>query len=204
MNGHDPFEQRLRRQPLRPVPSAWREEILSQARRTAEAPHAERATVGRTGCGTAVADLAKRLGVRQPSAALASASEKRQRAAAVHNVGAPTEGWLAGWRLLFARLPLAWVSLAALWVALIGVNLMMPNPMVRMAEPSAPANQMEVLAALDSEAAGFEPATDPSPPVPTALPATRRPEAPIRPRSERRRNLDFGEAGSDVVLDHLA
>ncbi len=31
MNAHDPFEQRLRRQPLRQVPPAWREEILAQA-----------------------------------------------------------------------------------------------------------------------------------------------------------------------------
>ena len=35
MNEHDPFEQRLRRQPLRQIPAAWREEILSQARAAA-------------------------------------------------------------------------------------------------------------------------------------------------------------------------
>ncbi len=32
MNGDDPFERRLRAQPLRPVPPAWREEILTAAR----------------------------------------------------------------------------------------------------------------------------------------------------------------------------
>jgi hypothetical protein len=31
MNHDDPFEQRLRRQPLRAVPPAWREEILAAA-----------------------------------------------------------------------------------------------------------------------------------------------------------------------------
>lgn len=31
MNGPDPFEERLHRQPLRPVPSAWRDEILRAA-----------------------------------------------------------------------------------------------------------------------------------------------------------------------------
>ncbi len=41
MNEHDPFEQRLRRQSVRPVPPAWREQILAAARshrRNATAP----------------------------------------------------------------------------------------------------------------------------------------------------------------------
>ena len=33
MNGEDQFEKRLERQPLRPMPPVWREEILSAARR---------------------------------------------------------------------------------------------------------------------------------------------------------------------------
>jgi len=33
MNEHEPFEKRLQRQPLRTVPPAWREEILSAARK---------------------------------------------------------------------------------------------------------------------------------------------------------------------------
>src|SRR6185295_18307333 len=37
----DDFEQRLQRQPLRPVPTDWRAEILSQAK---DAPHAPRLT----------------------------------------------------------------------------------------------------------------------------------------------------------------
>ncbi len=32
MNEMEPFEQRLKRQPLRPMPAGWREEILSAAR----------------------------------------------------------------------------------------------------------------------------------------------------------------------------
>jgi hypothetical protein len=35
MNNDDQFEQRLRRQELRPIPKAWREEILEDARRAA-------------------------------------------------------------------------------------------------------------------------------------------------------------------------
>ncbi len=38
MNDEDQFEQRLQRQALRPVPVAWREEILSAARAAASRP----------------------------------------------------------------------------------------------------------------------------------------------------------------------
>jgi len=44
MNGHEPFEKRLQRQPLRKVPSAWREEILSAARQADTPRHAPRLT----------------------------------------------------------------------------------------------------------------------------------------------------------------
>lgn len=165
MNEHGPFEQRLRRQPLRPVPSAWREEILAQARATADA---------------------------------------RQRDVAAQTVSADQAALIAGWRLLFARLPLAWASLAALWIALIGLNLAMPSPMVRMAEPGASSAQMELLAALDVQPAGYEPLSDQPAPAPQALPAPKHSEVPLRPRSERRRSLDFGEVGSDSVLNNLA
>ena len=40
----DDFEQRVQRQPLRQVPSEWREEILSAARQAALPRHAPRAT----------------------------------------------------------------------------------------------------------------------------------------------------------------
>ncbi len=39
----DEFEQKLSRQPLRPVPHAWRAEILSAARAVQAAPHESRA-----------------------------------------------------------------------------------------------------------------------------------------------------------------
>ena len=44
MNRDDQFEHRLQRQPLRPAPSAWREEILSTAERAAGSSHATRNT----------------------------------------------------------------------------------------------------------------------------------------------------------------
>lgn len=40
MKPQDPFEERLRRQPLRQVPAAWREGILSQAHAAADANYA--------------------------------------------------------------------------------------------------------------------------------------------------------------------
>ena len=145
------------------------------------------------------------LGVRQPSAALSAPEhQKRQRAAAVQNAGAPSEGLLAGWRLLFARLPLAWASLAALWIALIGVNLMLPSPMVRMAEPGAPSAEMELLASWDFQPAGVEPSDDLGTPASRALPATKQQEVPIRPRSERRRGVDVGETQPDSSFDFIA
>jgi hypothetical protein len=44
MNGDDQFEKRLRRQPLRNAPSAWREEILAEARKAETPRHASRLT----------------------------------------------------------------------------------------------------------------------------------------------------------------
>lgn len=44
MKHDEPFEHRLQRQPLRPVPSAWRAEILSAAERAAGSSHVSRLT----------------------------------------------------------------------------------------------------------------------------------------------------------------
>jgi hypothetical protein len=44
MNEHEPFEKRLQRQPLRKVPVAWREEILSAAREARTSSRASRVT----------------------------------------------------------------------------------------------------------------------------------------------------------------
>ncbi len=44
MNTEDQFEQRLRRQPVKPVPSTWRQEILTVAERARAVGHASRIT----------------------------------------------------------------------------------------------------------------------------------------------------------------
>jgi hypothetical protein len=44
MNTEDQFEQRLRRQPVKPIPSAWRQEILAATEHACAAGHASRIT----------------------------------------------------------------------------------------------------------------------------------------------------------------
>jgi hypothetical protein len=44
MNNDDQFEQRLRRQPVKPIPSAWRQEILAATEHACAAGHASRIT----------------------------------------------------------------------------------------------------------------------------------------------------------------
>ncbi len=44
MNNDSQFENRLRRQPVKPIPAEWREEILDAARNAAASVHAPRPT----------------------------------------------------------------------------------------------------------------------------------------------------------------
>ena len=149
MNDPETFENRLARQPLRNVPAAWRDEILSAAEaarpRVAARPTAEREA-----------------------------------------------DWAVGWRLRFARFPLAWASLAALWIALIGINLMLPGPFARLPSTGLPSAHLSTLAALEVTLSDSpSPTTELCPPAKTA-PALIPPDAPVRPRSERRREINLG------------
>ena len=161
MNNEDQFEQRLQRQPLRPVPVQWREEILATA-------------------------------------------EANRRHAAPQSVSEDQAALLAGWRLLFARLPLAWTALVALWVALIGVNLMLPHPPVNVAAQRSPSARMSLLAALDFRRAQLELLGDKFSLATEALPANEAPAVPPRPRSERHRHSDFGEIYPDRLFNTVA
>ena len=154
MNNDEQFENRLRRQPLRTIPPAWREEILTAA------------------------------AARQPATTARRGDED---AAAL----------LAGWRLLFARIPLAWATLAALWVGMIGVNLTMPGPMVSVAMEAPASARWAALASLDFPAAEFDADRDSLAPAPKASPATKPSDVPLRPSSERRRGMDFDETRLD-------
>ena len=161
MKNEDQFEQRLRRQPLRPMPPAWREEIL------------------------------------------AAASEYR-RDAVSQPVSEDQAALLAGWRLVFSRLPIAWATLAALWIVLLGLNLMLPSPIVRVAAQTPQSARMESLAALDFEGADFEVFGRQLSPAPANSPATKDAVVPRRPHSERRRDADVGETHLKRWFDTLA
>jgi len=161
MKNDDQFEQRLQRQPLRQVPSAWREEILAATK---------------------------------PNRRLAPAEAVSEDGAAL----------VAGWRLLFARLPLAWASLAALWIVLVGVNLTLPSPVLGAAVQSPASFRLANLAALDLLSAEVDTTADPFASVLEAAPVRKPSEIPHRPRSERRRGFDFGEAGPDFRFEKIA
>jgi len=104
---------------------------------------------------------------------------------------------VAGWRLLLSRMPLAWAALAALWVGMIGVNLAMPGPLVSVAMENSPPTNLSALASWDSPLAEFDLERDSHVPAPKASPAAPPSDVPLRPRSERRRNADFGETHPD-------
>jgi hypothetical protein len=161
MKNEDQFEQRLRRQPLRPVPPAWREEILA-------------------------------------------AAEANRQNATTQSISEDQAALLAGWRLVFSRLPIAWATLAALWIVLIGLNLTLPSPIVRVAAQTPPAVRMESLAAWDFESADFEVLGRQLSPAPANSPATKDAVVPRRPHSERRRDADVGETHPKRWFDNIA
>lgn len=120
-------------------------------------------------------------------AEILSAAEAARPRVAARPTAEREADWAVGWRSLFARFPLAWASLAALWVVLVGINLMLPSPFVRLPTP-----HLGGVAA--SEVNAPNPSTPPAelrPPAKTA-PALIPPDAPPRPRSERRREINFG------------
>lgn len=161
MNNDEQFENRLRRQPLREIPSAWREEILA-------------------------------------------ATDANRRAAAPPPRSENQTALLAGWRVLLGRFPIAWSALAALWVALIGVNLMMPGTVARVSAHAPQSARLESLAALDFQRAERELFGDQFSPAAEAAPASKTPTVPLRPRSERRRDAGFGETRADDLFETIA
>lgn len=117
----------------------------------------------------------------------------RQPASAVPHGDEDSVALIVGWRLLIGRMPLAWAALAALWVGMIGVNLTMPGPIVSVVMQTPASDRLSVLAALDSPLTDFDAASDSTLPVPKASPATPPSDVPLRPRSERRGEVNFGE-----------
>jgi hypothetical protein len=148
----DDFEKRLQRQPLRPIPAEWRDEILAAAR-----------------------PLERRAVDADP---------------------------LPVWRLIWARFPVAWGALAAVWMALLAIHLLVfggtgsPTRHQRMARADEPLSiwqlqsaELRQLASGDSSVSGESPAILPN-------------LTPRGPRSERRRDERYGESlaeASDIL-----
>jgi hypothetical protein len=106
--------------------------------------------------------------------------------------------WLAGWRALWARLPVAWTAIAALWLFIFGVNALLPGPSA-MKVATAPGAAPSPMAAWRLQRAELSLLADSLTETPAPRP---RPVAP-GPRSDRRREERFGEfecAGSFAAL----
>ncbi len=111
---------------------------------------------------------------------------------------------LPAWRLFFARFPVAWGALAAVWLALIAINLLLfggafgSSRHHRIASADEPLSighlqraELRQLASGDASGAGESPAN-----VPAATPRG--------PRSERRRDEGYGEFRPMNLPLHLA
>jgi hypothetical protein len=140
----DDFEKQLQNQPIRPVPRAWRNEILREAREQ---------TCSRR-------DQADNV-IRQSSP---------------HHVGAVSPAW---WREWLWPCPEAWAGLAALWLAILGLNVTTPSSAPLMAGHSSgiETNSATLLAEQRRELARLlDNAAEPNSP--------RKPAAAPGPRSE--------------------
>lgn len=143
----------------------------------------------------------QRQSLRQPPAAW------REEILAVANANIRNEapvgepGLLAGWRTLFARFPVAWGAVAALWLVIIGANSLVSGPSITVsAGASAPRVAM---AAWSLQRAQVNLLANGLTDLPDIAPPRETPSAPPRPRSERRRDDGLGEAGTTSDLSAL-
>jgi len=133
-----------------------------------------------------------------------AAADATRRSTATQSMSEDQAALLGGWRLIFARVPLAWASLAVLWIALLGVNLTLPRPAVGVTVQTPASVRMGNWASLAALTAELDAAQEPLASTPDAAPASKPTGIPHRPRSERWRGFDFGEAGPDFRFDHVA
>jgi hypothetical protein len=131
-----------------------------------------------------------------------TAAERSQRSASTPTVSEEQAALAVGWRLLLGRLPLAWSALAAVWLVLIGANLILQGPVVGVPAQARSAGGLADPATLELLLSDFDGAGDYSAPNPEAAPRPRQPAGPPRPRSELRRELDLGDVHPDFLADH--
>ena len=108
------------------------------------------------------------------------------------------------WRLIFARFPIAWGALAAIWIVVIGVNSLIfstggsPMSQPAIAATPEPFSIWQLQVAERRQLANDQNTSDPSMPgdLPQALPP--------RPRSQRQLDSGFGELNSECDVSRIA
>jgi hypothetical protein len=147
----DDFEKRLQRQPLRQLPSEWRQEILSAARQASSPYHASRITHHASSSPSLLSTINYQLST-----------------------------------LLWPH-PVAWAGLAAVWVAILGINLTTRDASTAVAKHALPVSPQVFLAFQEQERLLTELLG------PRETPVAEKPKpGPPRPRSERRREMMMG------------
>jgi hypothetical protein len=99
-------------------------------------------------------------------------------------------GLLVGWRALLARFPIAWGAVAAIWLAIIGVNSWMSGPSTTSPTgglAAAPVNSPSIWSLQRAEISLLADHLSP-----VSEPRQRRQEPAPAPRSDRRREDGFG------------
>ena len=148
-------------------------------------------------------DLEKRL-QRQPLRQIPAEWRGEILSACAPMQKAPIAGSIPLWRLLFARFPVAWGALAAVWIALIAINFLLfgsarvLSTHQRVAKADEPLSIRRLQSAELRQLAGGDQSI--SRKFPANLPAT----TPRSPRSERRRDEAFGEFLAEPPADFIA
>lgn len=101
-----------------------------------------------------------------------------------------TQQVIAGWRAWLARIPVAWTAVAAVWVFILGVNLLISGPdfVTARGNPRPGPDALAIWSLRNAELSLLADQSVEPPPRPAA------PAAPA-PRSDRRREEGWGELG---------
>lgn len=140
----DDFEKELERRPLRPVPNAWREEILATARQNLPTPNA-----------------------------------------ATH-IDSPT-----AWRALLSHFPIAWGAVAAIWLIIIGANMLMSESTSAVVAGASVPVEHEAMTVWNLQRVEFGLLANQS--MDRSRPAPKPAVTPGAPRSDRESDGGFGE-----------
>lgn len=124
----DDFEQRLPRQPLRPVPGEWREDILAAARSAA----------ARMACGAGVPPALADQISPACGAGVPPAPDARVRPAPAPQPTAPVAPWLGWLRDWLWPHPVAWGALGVGWGLIAVFNTIADGPMLAAVRWPAP------------------------------------------------------------------